>query len=62
MGEFQVADDLEILLTDADDLLPDGTAILCLVSLYSCAIAAFFSWVQRSRWVDILVPRVVMGA
>ena len=53
MGKFQVIDDLEIFLLDADDLW---------FRCPSCAVAAFFLWVQRVAMVDILVPPVVMGA
>ena len=60
VGKFQVIDDLEIFLIDADDILPDGSVpgfvvLLAPLQPSSCGFSV-------SRWVDILVPRVVMGA
>ena len=51
MGEFQVVDNLEISISDADDLLPNGTAWFGFpfsgwFRCPSCAIAAFLFWVQ----------------
>ena len=52
VGKFQVIDDLEIFLIDADDVPLDGTArfgppFCAWFRCPSCAIAAFFLWVQR---------------
>ena len=51
VGEFQVVDNLEISISDADDLLPDGTAqfgfpFIAWFRCPSCAIAAFLLRVQ----------------
>ena len=70
---FQVVDDLEIFLIDADDLLPDGTATFGLpfcawFRFPSCAVAAFFLvgsdgrdglifWSLESWWVHLWLSR-----
>ena len=51
VDEFQIVDNVEISLFDADDHLPDGTAWFGFSSCAwfrcpSCAIAAFLLWVQ----------------
>ena len=51
VGMFQVVDDIEISLIDADDLLPGGTArfgfaFCAWFRCPSCATAAFLLWVQ----------------